>query len=274
MVTHLFIYPIKSLGAVSLSEAVMETEGLRGDRRFMLVDAGGKFITQRTRPELTRFVLSESAQGFIIKDITSGLEKELTWEPTLGSWIPVEIWEDQLPAREVLEGWSEWFSNALSEEVRLVRISSEKPRVMKAKYQTEIAKNTSFADSLPLLLVSEGSYAALQKHLEEPIDQPIDKLRFRPNIIVSSLEPFKEDTWAELKIGEVSLSGAKPCARCPLVNVNPLTGESDKKTLKALALFRTLNHKVYFGQQFVPISTGKIKVGMEIHVIQSKDALY
>ena len=270
MVTHLFIYPIKSLGAVSLTEAVMETEGLRGDRRFMLVDAGGKFITQRTRPELTRFVLSESAQGFIVKDTASGLEKELTWEPTLGSLIPVEIWEDQLPAREVLEGWSDWFSNALSEEVRLVRISSEKPRLMKAKYQTEISKNTSFADSLPLLLVSAGSYTSLQEHLEEPVD----KLRFRPNIIVSSPEPFVEDTWAELKIGEVSLSGAKPCARCPLVNVNPLTGESDKKTLKALASFRTLNHKVYFGQQFVPISTGKIKIGMEIHVIQSKDALY
>lgn len=270
MVTHLYIYPIKSLGAVSLSESVMEKEGLRGDRRFMLVDAGGKFITQRTRPELTRFVLSESAQGFIVKDSASGLEKELTWEPVLGSWIPVEIWEDQLPAREVLEGWSDWFSNALSQEVRLVRISSEKPRVMKAKYQTELAKNTSFADSLPVLLVSSGSYTSLQEHVGEPIDQ----LRFRPNIIVSSPEPFVEDTWAELKIGEVSLSGAKPCARCPLVNVDPLTGESDKKTLKALASFRTLNHKVYFGQQFVPMSVGKIQVGMEVQVIQSKDAIY
>ncbi|MFA9198063.1 MAG: MOSC domain-containing protein [Aquirufa sp.] len=270
MVTHLYIYPIKSLGAVSLSESVMEKEGLRGDRRFMLVDAGGKFITQRTRPELTRFVLSESAQGFIVKDSASGLEKELTWEPALGSWIPVEIWEDQLPAREVLEGWSEWFSTALSEEVRLVRISSEKPRVMKAKYQTEIAKNTSFADSLPVLLVSAGSYASLQERLSEPINQ----LRFRPNIIVSSPEPFVEDTWAELKIGEVSLSGAKPCARCPLVNVDPSTGESDKKMLKTLASFRTLNHKVYFGQQFVPMSLGKIQVGMEVQVIQSKDAVY
>jgi len=270
MVTHLYIYPIKSLGAVSLSESVMEKEGLRGDRRFMLVDVSGKFITQRTRPELTRFVLSESAQGFIVKDSASGLEKELTWEPVLGSWIPVEIWEDQLPAREVLEGWSDWFSTALSEEVKLVRISSEKPRVMKAKYQTEIAKNTSFADSLPVLLVSAGSYISLQERLEEPVDQ----LRFRPNIIVSSQEPFVEDTWSEIKLGEVLLSGAKPCARCPLVNVDPLTGESDKKTLKALASFRTLNHKVYFGQQFVPMSVGKIQVGMEVQVIQSKDAVY
>ncbi len=270
MVTHLYIYPIKSLGAVSLRESILENEGLRGDRRFMLVDSKGMFITQRTRPALTRFVLSETAGGFTVKDAVTGLVKELSWEPALGSWIPVEIWEDQLLAREVLEGWSEWFSAALSEEVKLVRITPEQPRLMKVKYQTELATTTSFADSLPLLLVSSGSYAALQERLEEPVDQ----LRFRPNIIVSSLESFAEDTWAELKIGEVSLSGAKPCARCPLVNVDPSTGESDKKTLKALALFRTLNHKVYFGQQFVPMSVGKIQVGMEVQVIQSKDAIY
>lgn len=270
MVTQLYIYPIKSLGAVSLSKAVVENEGLRGDRRFMLVDAQGKFITQRTRPELTRFVLRESANGFLVKDVLTGLSKELCWEPNVGDWVKVEIWEDQLQAREVMDDWSSWFSNALSEEVKLVRITAEKPRVMKAKYQTERAKNTSFADSLPLLLVSSGSYISLQEQLEEPVDQ----LRFRPNIIVSALESFVEDTWAEIKIGEVSLSGAKPCARCPLVNVDPQTGESDKKTLKALASFRTINHKVYFGQQFVPISVGEITVGMEVQIIRSEDAIY
>jgi len=269
MVTHLYIYPIKSLGAVSLAKAVVENVGLRGDRRFMLVDAMGKFITQRTRPELTRFTLEESANGFLIKDQETGLAKELCWEPLLGEWIPIEIWEDQLPAREVLDGWSVWFSVALSEQVKLVRMTSEQPRVMKAKYQTELSKNTSFADSLPLLLVSSGSYSSLQDRLPDELDQ----LRFRPNIVVEA-GPFVEDTWAEIKIGDVLLSGAKPCARCPLVNVDPLTGESDKKTLKALASFRTINHKVYFGQQFVPISLGEIQVGMDVQAIRSTDAIY
>jgi uncharacterized protein YcbX len=270
MVSHLYIYPIKSLGAVSLSEAVVESEGLRGDRRFMLVDAAGKFITQRTRPELTRFSLRESPAGFIVLDVASGLEKELPWEPTLGSWLSVEIWEDELQAREVLDGWSAWFSKALSEQVKLVRITAENPRFINEKYQTDVVKSTSFADSLPLLLVSSGSYAALEEWLQESVDQ----LRFRPNIIVSALEPFVEDTWSEIKIGEVSLSGAKPCARCSLVNVNPYSGGSDKKTLQALASFRTINHKVYFGQQFVPISLGTIKVGSSLQILATKDARY
>jgi len=270
MISHLYIYPIKSLGAISLQKVVMEKEGLRGDRRFMLVDAHGKFITQRTRPELTRFVLSETVGGFLVKDVVSGLAKELPWFPLLGSHLQVEIWEDHLPAREVLDGWADWFSKALAESVSLVQLTEDSPREMKAKYQTDLTKNTSFADSLPLLVVGSASYQALEDRME----QEVDRLRFRPNIIVSSKEPFIEDSWAEIQVGEVRLSGAKPCARCPLVNVDPYSGESDKKTLKTLASFRTLNNKVYFGQQFVPISLGEIQVGDEVQVIRTQDAVY
>jgi uncharacterized protein YcbX len=253
-----------------LQKAVVEREGLRGDRRFMLVDAQGKFITQRTRPELTRFKLDESDHGFMVKDSISGLEKELILNPTLGTWIAVEIWEDQLQAQEVLDGWSSWFSEVLKEDVKLVCISAENPREMKPKHQTDLAKNTSFADSLPLLVIGSASYQAL----EDRLTGPVDRLRFRPNIIVNSTEPFVEDTWVEIKVGEVRLYGAKPCARCSLVNVDPLSGESDKETLKSLASFRTINHKVYFGQQFVPISLGTIQVGSALETIETKDAIY
>jgi uncharacterized protein YcbX len=182
----------------------------------------------------------------------------------------VEIWEDHLPAREVLDGWADWFSKALAESVSLVQLTDDSPREMKAKYQTDLAKNTSFADSLPLLVVGSASYQALEDRME----QEVDRLRFRPNIIVSSEAPFIEDSWAEIQVGELRLSGAKPCARCPLVNVDPYSGESDKKTLKMLASFRTLNNKVYFGQQFVPISLGEIQVGDEVQVIRTQDAVY
>lgn len=270
MISHLYIYPIKSLGAISLLKVDLEKEGLRGDRRFMLVDEKGKFITQRTRPELTRFALSETASGFLVKDEMTGLVKELSWSPPLGDYVQVEIWEDQLFAQEVGDDWSTWFSKALNEDVRLVRISEENPRLMKTKYQTVLAKSTSFADSLPLLVVGSASYQALEDRMEHAVD----RLRFRPNIIVSTSEPFIEDTWSEIKVGETRLLGAKPCARCSLVNVDPNSGESDKSTLKTLASFRTLNQKVFFGQQFVPMELGTLQVGMEIQPIQVKDAIY
>lgn len=270
MISHLYIYPIKSLGAISLQKAVMEKEGLRGDRRFMLVDALGKFITQRTRPELTRFSLSETSAGFLVQDLVKGLSKELSWSPNLGEKLEVEIWEDRLQAKEVLEGWSSWFSEALQEEVYLVQITDENPREMKLKYQTNIVKNTSFADSLPLLVVGSASFQALEERLGESVDH----LRFRPNIVVATQDPFMEDTWSEIQLGTCRLRGAKPCARCSLVNVDPHSGESTKRTLNTLASFRTINHKVYFGQQFVPMKLGEIKVGMALQVIQQKDAIY
>ena len=270
MISNLFIYPIKSLGAISLQKSVLEKEGLQGDRRFMLVDNQGKFITQRTRPELTRFVLSATSSGFLVKDTASGLEKELAWYPLLGEKIEVEIWEDRLTAQEVQDGWSAWFSKALGEEVRLVRLTEENPREIKTKYQTQLVKNTSFADSLPILLIGAASYSAL----ENQVGDKVDRLRFRPNIIVSTQDSFVEDNWSEIQIGETRLFGAKPCARCSLVNVDPHSGEANKKTLQALALIRTMNHKVYFGQQFVPIELGEIQVGDTIQILRSKDAIY
>jgi len=100
-------------------------------------------------------------------------------------------------------------------------------------------------------------------------------LRFRANVIVSGSLAFEEDTWAEIQIGDAQRwKGAKPCARCQLVNVNPADGTKDDRTLRALAGIRTFGNKVYFGQQFVPISLGKIHVGDLIQSIQLKDAVY
>ena len=143
--------------------------------------------------------------------------------------------------------------------------------IIKEIYQTKGSKQSSFADSLPILLASEASYSSV----ETVYGQAFDPLRFRANMIVSGSRPFEEDTWEEISIHTVHLFGAKPCARCQLVNVEPRSGAVDKGgVLKALATFRQKDNKVYFGQQMVPISLGKIKVGDEVLVIKRKDALF
>lgn len=268
-ISQLVIFPIKSLGPVALQEVEVDALGLVGDRRFMLVSDSGQFITQRTRPDLTRFVLKFYGDDYLILDQKTQMHRVLPVNPVLGALIDVSLWDDEIRVREVADGISVWFSELLKESVRLVHIQSEAPRVIQSKYQTIGSQQSSFADSLPVLVASEASYQAVEKQLGTSFDW----MRFRANIIVSGVEAFDEDTWSEFSIGSVHLSGAKPCARCQLINVEPSTGDVDKSVLAALSTFRKVEHKVYFGQQAVPIVHGKLAVGDQIQIQKRKNAL-
>ncbi|MHA8065608.1 MOSC domain-containing protein [Aquirufa sp. ROCK2-A2] len=269
-ISAIYIYPIKSFGPISLTSAEVEVMGLENDRRFMLVDADGKFISQRSLPGLVRFHLSLNLKGGIeILDKVSHLRRNLSFHPNLGESIQVQIWEDIVTAKLVLEDFTDFFSDLLEMPVRLVQIDPSFPRLVKEKYQTEISNQSSFADSLPILLCSEASANDLSQKVGA-----FNLMRFRPNIVVSNPIPFEEDTWKEIQIGEVRLFGAKPCARCNLINVNPKNGTVSTEILKGLSTYRMFNHKVYFGQQFVPITLGKIQVGDSIQISETKDAVY
>lgn len=269
-ISQIYLYPIKSLGALAVREAQVEIQGLAGDRRYMLVDEHGKFITQRTRPDLTRFQLSIQAEGFLVEDKLSGQNKTLSSSSALGDSIMVEIWEDRLEAKLVLDAWSDWFSQLLQEKVFLVHLTDSSPRFIPEKYQTSLSKESSFADALPILLCSEASFVALENQLGEEVD----RLRFRPNIIVKGSNAFEEDTWKQIQVKEVELFGAKPCARCQLVTVDPQQGTIQKGVLQALTHLRKIGNKVYFGQQFVPTNLGKIAVGDQVIVQVQQDAVY
>ncbi|MFM6948326.1 MAG: MOSC domain-containing protein [Aquirufa sp.] len=270
-VSGLYIYPIKSLGAISLPSSVIDEKGLKHDRRFMLIDENGKFISQRTLPGLIRFHLSflPDQSGIEILDKVSHLRKKLSFTPTLGSLIDVQIWDDQVKAKLVEEDFSDFFSDLLEMPIRLAQLDEESPRIIKDKYQTNVSNQSSFADSLPILLFSEASVNDLAQKVGS-----FSLMRFRPNIVVSNDEAYIEDTWKEINIGEVKLFGAKPCARCNLVNVNPKSGVISKEILKGLSEYRNFGGKVYFGQQFVPMTLGNIKIGDIISVQQTKNATY
>ncbi len=269
-ISQLIIFPIKSLGPVSLERVAVDAMGLADDRRFMLVSASGQFITQRTRPDLTRFELRMSGDDFLIWDKISHSQRILRRQPSLGDWVDVSLWDDRIHVREVADDLSFWFSGLLNEPVRLVQIQSEAPRSIEEKYQTAGSQQSSFADSLPILIASEASYRAVASRLGTPFDW----MRFRANVIIAGLEAFEEDTWLEFSLGTVRLLGAKPCARCQLVNVDPSAGTIETSMLMALNGFRKAGNKVYFGQQAVPITLGYLAVGDLIHVEKSKDALF
>lgn len=270
-VHSIIIYPIKSLGGINVSQSSVEPAGLQYDRRFMLVDSMNKFITQRTQPELTRFQLNAERGGFKVADPWTQSSKFLDFNPPLGSTEEVQIWDDRVMAHEVLDDWSVWFTEKLGQHVRLFQLSTIFSRVIHSAYQTEKSKISSFADSLPILLCSVASF----DHMNALLDRPLDWRRFRPNIIVSNQSAFEEDTWQEISMGSsVKLFGAKPCARCQLINVDPNDGTADSNILKVLSQTRKFENKVYFGQQFVPISLGEIKVNDLITIHKFKDAIF
>lgn len=70
----------------------------------------------------------------------------------------------------------------------------------------------AFADGYPLLLISEASLRDLNSQLE----QSVSMSHFRPNLIIEHCEPFAEDEWKHIRIGEVEFELTKPCSRCIL----------------------------------------------------------
>jgi len=263
IIKQLIIYPIKSLGPVFKDESFVGPTGLSGDREMMLVDSHGKFITQRTKTELVRFQVKSFQDTYKVIDRWGSEECIIQASDFTQKMDDVEIWDDHVTQVWMNPLLSEWFSNILQEDVRLVKLNPKHPRQMAEKHQTSFASSTSFADSLPILLCTTASL----NFVEEDYGS-FDFLRFRPNIIIKNEVAFEEDHWKEMQIGAIHLIAKKRCARCNLIMVDPRTGEIDKTFLAKLSAYRTFEHKVFFGVQFVPASGGLLTVGDPV-LIQS-----
>lgn len=260
-VTHLFIYPIKSLAPVTLTSVEIGPMGLSGDREMMLVDKDGVFITQRTRKELTRFEVLLTPVGVLVQDKLTQSKCTINPEGFDTPIDKVEIWEDQVFNTLVNYEASQWFSQILKEPVHLVKINPAYNRVTKSKHHTTYSQITSFADSLPILLCGSASFKAVEEDYGS-----YNWLRFRPNIIVETADAFAEDFWDILSVNGVELQNKKRCARCNLITLDPETALADKEFLGKLSRYRTHQNEVYFGVQMVPLSGGTITVGDSVVV--------
>ena len=261
--TELYIYPIKSTKGIQLPQSTVEEHGLKNDRRFMLVDAAGNFITGRTHPELTQISIEFSKKGLFVSAPNYPsfyIQPALFSEQTKN----VNIWADTVQAQLCNVEYDRWFSQFLKQEVQLVYFSEKSLRSVKNK-----ESQVSFADGYPLLLINQASLDQLNTHLKNPVSA----LHFRPNLLIKGDSPFIEDNWARIKIGEVEFEVSKPCSRCIFTNVDPKTGKADiEQPLKTLAQFRYHQGDIDFGQNLIPLNQGIIKSGDEIQILESKPA--
>jgi uncharacterized protein YcbX len=183
---------------------------------------------------------------------------------TSGAPWPVDIWKSKgVHAIDQGEEAARWFSDWLGTSVRLVHFADGYKRRVNEEYAVNDDDHTGFADAYPILLISEESLQDFNSRLETPV--PMN--RFRPNLVVRGCEPFAEDTWNRIKVGDVELAVVKPCVRCVVTTIDKKTLEQSKEPLKTLGKYRKHRLGAIFGQNVIPLNEGRLRLGMDVKVL-------
>ena len=261
-VSSLIYYPIKACRGVEVESACVERMGLEYDRRMMVVTPEGEFLTQRDHPRLA--LVSPKLSNGALELSAPGYDSVQLGLQTTGTPWPVNIWKSKgVHAIDQGEEAAAWFSDWLGTSVRLVHFADGYRRIVNEQYAVNADDHTGFADGYPILLTSEAGLQDLNARLESPVLMN----RFRPNLVVRGGEPFVEDTWNRIRIGDVLLAVVKPCARCEVTTIDKDTLERSKEPLKTLGKYRKQKLGAIFGQNVIPLSEGLIRLGMDVEVL-------
>lgn len=252
-VESLHIYPIKGMGGINVTRVNAFEKGFQYDRRWMLIDVNGNFITQRTdkRLALFRCKLRDNLEVSFNEDSIA-----IDLNNSTHRKILCTVWDSQVFAFEVSDEASHWFSERLGLDCKLVKMVYEYDRIkklIKGPEQTTV----SFADGYPYLIVGSAS---LDK-VNTEIGDEIAKSRFRANIIVETDIPHMEDEWNEISIGGARMQVIKACARCNVINIDQESAILGKEPLKSLTRYRKVGNKVNFGANTICLSDGVIALG-------------
>lgn len=260
----LFIYPVKSLRGLSVPRATVTARGLQYDRRFMVVDDQGTFVSQRETPAMAR--VSTAIDGETLQLSADGGGVELPLQPRMGEACEVGVWEDRVPALAVSKQADRWLSEQLDRAVRMVFMPESTERQVDLDYASE-GDVVSFADGFPYLILGEASVAELNTRLGEPIDAN----RFRTNLLVRDAEPYAEDGWQRIEVGPVTFELPKDCSRCTMVNTDQTSGARVKEPLATMAKYRPRpSGSPTFGQNALALGSGELSVGDPVRVLAER----
>jgi uncharacterized protein YcbX len=247
-VVSLHVYPVKSLRGFALSEAAVGDRGFEGDRRFMVVDDNGVFLTQRTH---RRMALVDVAvvDGALRLDGPGMSSLRVPLRPTAGTLKEVRVFNDRVTALPAGAEAAAWLSRYLEQPCELVYMPD-------ASMRPAGTGRVGFADAYPFLLTSTASLADLARR---GADVPM--IRFRPNLVIEGAPAFAEDGWRRIRIGAVRFAVVKPCARCTIPTIDPETAEAGVEPSRTLATFRRAGNDVLFGQNLIQLDTGVVRLG-------------
>ena len=263
-VSELYLYPIKSMRGIPLDHAELDERGFRFDRRWMLVDADGVFISQREEHSMALIDVSLSAHVLTVQ--APGMDTLRVPLEAAGPSVRCRIWRDLVDAVPASPEVHAWFSSFLGVDSRLVYMPNESRRIVDRAYVKQ-ERIVGFADAYPLLIIGQGSLDDLNAKLRHNGREAVPMRRFRPNVVVAESQPYEEDAWQHIQIGDIDIDVVKPCERCAITTVDPETAEAGQEPLRTLSTYRRGNSKVYFGQNAVHRQHGTIKVGDAVRIV-------
>jgi len=255
---RLFVYPVKSCAGVELREALLTETGLDLDRAWMVVDEHGEFVTQRELPRMA-LVKPQLKLHEVVLRAPGMLALHLAID-TVEEPVKVKLWSDEVPAFDMGAIAAQWFTDFLGRRLRLVRFDPEYKRASNMKWTGGAEALNQFSDGYPLLVASTASLEGLNARLAAGGHGPVGIERFRPNLVLEGLEAHDEDRLDVIRIatdtGAIELRPVKPCARCPIPNVDPATGETDPIVTDTLQAYRrnpVLDDRATFGMNAIVV---------------------
>lgn len=269
-VSELHIYPFKSGRGIALPAAKVDARGLVGDRRMMLADPSGHFITQRELPALaTLTALPQSTHLHL--SLADGREMMVA-PPHPERRMSVAIWKSIVDVAVAEDSVNERLSGWFGRPVKLVFFDGEAERTASSEWAGPDAPVT-FTDGYQVLVTTTGSLAALNADMAGNGEGSVGMERFRPNIVVDCDEAWAEDRWAAIEIGGICFDLVKPCARCIMTTQDQQTGSREvANPMPAMGRIRmSADRRVpgpLFGWNAVPRGEGRLSLGDTVRVVE------
>lgn len=255
-IARLFVYPVKSCAGVEVQEALLTETGLDLDRAWMVVDAQGEFVTQRSQPRMALIRPQIKASEVVLR--APGMLALHLGLDTVEAPASVTLWGETVPSWDMGAVAAQWFSDFLGQPCRLVRFDPEHQRLSSMRWTGGVEAPNQFSDGFPVLVCSEASLQDLNARLEALGHAAVGIERFRPNVVLAGGQPHDEDRLDMIRLedgdAEVHLQPVKPCARCPIPDVDPATGETGSAvgaTLRTYRQDKRLDGAITFGMNAI-----------------------
>lgn len=256
-IARLFVYPVKSCAGIEVQQALLTDTGLDLDRAWMVVDARGMFLTQRTLPRMALIQPQLKTEEMVLR--APGMLALHVAIDAVEAPATVTVWRDTVPAWDMGAVAAQWFTDFLGQPCRLVRFDPEHRRLSSMEWTGGIEAPNQFADGFPILVASEASMEDLNGRMLAAGHAAVGIERFRPNVVLAGVGAHDEDRVDLIRVdggaeGEVHLQPVKPCARCPIPNIDPATAQSDPAVGDLLRTYRQdkrLDGAITFGMNAI-----------------------